>query len=131
MLQQITKPWADGDYTFLLKRKGWIELEHKHDKGPLELLDLFLAHRWRIEWLSDIVRLGLIGGGTSPENALRLVRSYVDERPMMESVALCIEILQAGLFYRSDESETPSGEPQAETETGASIPPETTAPQPS
>ncbi|MNW19659.1 hypothetical protein D3C71_2197490 [compost metagenome] len=42
-----------------------------------------------------MVRLGLIGGGTAPKEALRLVRTYVEERPAEENFELVVRIVDA------------------------------------
>lgn len=57
-------------------------------------------------WKDDvraIIRLGLIGGGMKPLDALGLVRRYVDECPLAESSVHAIAILGAALFGPADE----------------------------
>lgn len=98
---QIT--WADGDYVF---RLGWgeiAELQEKTDAGPYVVLNRLHLHQWRIEDISNVIRLGLIGGGMEPVKALKLVRSYVEARPPLESHPYAVAILSAGLIGSEDE----------------------------
>jgi hypothetical protein len=105
---QIT--WADGDYVF---RLGWgelAELQEKTDAGPYVVLNRLHTHQWRIEDISNVIRLGLIGGGVDPVKALRLIRTYVENRPPLESHPCALAILSAGLVGAEDE---PLGEDEA------------------
>lgn len=126
-MQTLTLDWADGSYSFRLRHGEWIELQQKLDMGPLEMLQAFLTRKWRVGQSREVIRLGLIGGGTKPADALALVRRYVEDRPPPESVGLAVAILEAGLFVPKDEAKQ-AGEPQAgETpQDGASIPPPST-----
>lgn len=97
-------PWADGDYTF---RLGWGEialLQEATDCGPLFLMERLAGKHWRIGDISNTIRLGLIGGGTKPEDALKLVRAYVESRPPMENVMMAYAILAAGVQGAPDEA---------------------------
>ncbi|MBX4992894.1 hypothetical protein ABID08_002067 [Rhizobium binae] len=107
---KITLTWADGDYTF---RLGWgelAELQEKTDAGPYVVLNRLHTHHWRIEDLSNVIRLGLVGGGLEPVKALKLVRTYVEARPPMENHPYAVAILSAGLIGAEDE---PLGEDEA------------------
>lgn len=106
---QITLPWADGDYTF---RLGWGELELLQEAcgaGPYVVFNRLLDDSWKMGDLSHTIRLGLIGGGKTPVEALKLVREYVEKRPPMESVIFAQGILQAGLAGASEEKVGESG----------------------
>lgn len=39
------------------------------------------------------IRLALIGGGTSPEEAAALIAAYVTPRPVLEGFALAVQII--------------------------------------
>ncbi len=71
-----------------------------------------MSGAWRVHEVRDIIRLGLIGGGTAPADALRLVRSYVEQRPILESVPLALRIVESGL-YAPPAKDGEAGEPQA------------------
>lgn len=101
--------WADGSYAF---RLGWgelIELQEKCNAGPFVVLERLTLRSWRMEDISQVIRLGLMGGGLAPDRALKLTRDYVEARPPMENVMLARGILLAGLQGAPDEK---PGEPK-------------------
>nr|WP_222857949.1 gene transfer agent family protein [Rhizobium cauense] len=102
--------WGDGTYSFRLAWGQLAELQEKCDAGPYIVLDRLRTNQWRIEDISSVVRLGLIGGGLEPAKALTLTRRYVEERPPLENVHIAIVVLTAGLVGASDE---PLGEEEA------------------
>lgn len=65
--------------------------------GPWSLLQLIGARDAWIDDLRDVIRLGLIGGGTRLELVPGLVKKYVDERPLMESGPVAFAILATAL----------------------------------
>lgn len=95
--------WADGDYTFRLGNGELILLQEATDCGPLFLLDKLGGRHWKVQEISHIIRLGLIGGGTAPDAALKLVRAYVEARPPIENVQFAYAILAAGVMGAPDE----------------------------
>lgn len=91
---EISRDWADGFYTFLLDAGGVRELQIKcGNVGPMVILQRLAASTFFLDDICEIVRIALIGGGTKPVEALRLVRRYVEQRPLLENVQLCIDIL--------------------------------------
>ena len=63
--------WADGRYTF---RLAWAELEQLQeacDAGPYVILNRLIDGSWRIADISNVIRLGLVGGGMAPLVALK------------------------------------------------------------
>jgi hypothetical protein len=94
----VNATWADGDHTFRLEWKHWIELQEKLDCGPNELLDRLVSRRWRVQDLAEIIRLGLIGGGKSPADAISMIRRYVHDRPILENVGIATQIVSASLI---------------------------------
>lgn len=105
----IEVDFGDGTYRFVLRYGELMQLQERVNAGPAWILDRLLAPNaenrgWRVEDLSNIVRLGLIGGGLEPNKALGLVRSYVEARPSMESLNLAIAILSAALVGAPDEA---------------------------
>lgn len=114
---KITTAWADGDYTF---RMGWgelVELQEKTDAGPYVVLRRLYDGTWKMQDIVNVIRLGLIGGGMVPVDALKLVRTYVEARPPLENITAATAVLAAGLMGADDEplgeGEAPS--PEAET----------------
>lgn len=109
----VTLPWADGDYTFRLAWGQLIELQEKTDCGPGFLLDKMWQNNWKVQHISEIIRLGLIGGGQTPADALKLTRNYVENRPPLENLSLAQAILAISLQGAPEEAK---GEAQAVAE---------------
>lgn len=109
--------WADGTYSFRLAWGQLSELQEKCDAGPYVVLQRLHDGAWRIEDISNIIRLGLIGGGMEPAAALKIARRYVEERPPMENLIPAQVILSAGLMGVSEE---PVGEQGAANQAGSS-----------
>lgn len=106
----ITLTWADGDFKF---RLGWGELEElqeKTDAGPYVVLQRLHNGTWRVQDISNVMRMGLVGGGMAPDQAIQKVRYYVEQRPPMESVHHALVVLSAALMGAPDEK---LGEPEA------------------
>jgi len=93
----VSFDWADGHYTFRLAIGHWRELRDKTGAGPYELYERVVRRRWFVDDLREVIRLGLIGGGTDPVAALKLVQNYVDERPLLEAVPAALVIMSAAL----------------------------------
>lgn len=106
----ITLTWGDGDFKF---RLGWAELEElqeKTDAGPYVVLQRLHNGTWKVQDISNVIRMGLIGGGMPPDQAIKKIRFYVEQRPPMESIHHAIAVLSAALLGAPDE---PLGEPEA------------------
>jgi hypothetical protein len=101
---RIEFDWADGTYSFRLAWGQLAELQEKCDAGPYLVLNRLHNGAWRIEDITNIIRLGLIGGGLQPSAALKLVRSYVEGRPPMENLIPAQVILSASLMGAPEEN---------------------------
>lgn len=101
---KITLDWADGTHDFRLGWKQLVELQEKCDAGPNLILQRLFDGAWRVQDISETIRVGLIGGGMKPADALKLVRTYVEDRPPMESVLVAQAVLGAGLMGAPDET---------------------------
>jgi hypothetical protein len=131
---EITLPWGDEDRTFRLGIKEWEKVQEKCDAGPAEILSrlapAFAAlqqgltfqqiigagylGRWRVHDVREPLYRGLIGGGLDPTQAGKVVRELVDERPLLESMAMAYQVVMASVTGAEDE---PLGEPEGEVET--------------
>lgn len=92
--------FGDGTYTFRLGLSEIEELEEKR-RQSLFVIARGLDPETRKAHLRDImevIRLGLIGGGMKPVEALGLVRRYVDRRPIDESRHIAYLVVLAGLM---------------------------------
>lgn len=99
----ITLDFADGAYKFRLAWGQLAELQEKCDAGPYVIINRLHNGTWRIEDIREIVRIGLIGGGLSSPEALKLVRRYVEERPILENLQLAQVILSISLTGAPEE----------------------------
>lgn len=111
--------WADGTYTFRLSIEGMEELEARWSREAGRDVSLFTVvsllspqrRSARLEHIREVLRVGLIGGGMSPVDALAKVRLYIDQRPLDENRDIAYAVALAGLErVHSKELETPPGE---------------------
>lgn len=108
--------WADGEHRFRLAIGQLRELQEKCDVGPGELLMRLTTHRWRVDDILQTIRLGLIGGGMAPIDALVLVTRYVENRPWGENVVIAAQILVAAVTGDPNEERDSSKKAEAATE---------------
>ncbi len=114
--------------------KQWERIDEKCSVGPPELLSRLappfyarsqglsfeqilgagLLGTWKLHDVREVIRQGLLGANMAPPEADRLVRDYVDERPLLESAPTAYEIVLAGFI--GVEVEKPVGESQAAEE---------------
>ncbi|WGR63098.1 gene transfer agent family protein (plasmid) [Paracoccus ferrooxidans] len=87
--------FGDRERPFTLSDDMVTELEAKTETGIGTLFQRLTAHAFKLADLAEVIRLGLIGGGTSPEEADRLVNSYARNRPIAEVLPLATAILAA------------------------------------
>jgi hypothetical protein len=99
----VTLDWADGSYTFRLAWGQLVELQEAVDAGPYVVLQRLTTGQWRMQDISHVIRLGLIGGGLEPAKALKLVRDYVEKRPPLENTMLARGLLMVALHGPPDE----------------------------
>ncbi len=114
----VVLEWADGSFTFALPLAQLEELQTICDAGPMLIAQRLEHGLWTSKEVYHTLRLGLIGGGMAPADALRKTRLYVLERPWLENVLPALTVLQAVLVGKPDE---PVGKSQADGE--ASDPP--------
>lgn len=107
--------WADNDYRFRTRLKEWREIQEKCNAGLAEIMERLLRGRWRVDDIREPIRIGLIGGGMTPIQALELVKRYVDERPLAESVMVSYAILSAAIVGPPEDT---VGKEQAEESDG-------------
>lgn len=100
--------FGDGDKTFAFPTRELIEeLEMKTGHGIGALFRRFRTQDFSLSDVFEVIRLGLIGGGTTPAEAARLVSVYGVGRPMAESFAVADGTITA-LFFGADEDDTAS-----------------------
>lgn len=87
--------FGDRERAFTLTDPVLAELERiaGHGVGALYLQLVNMAYP--ADLLREIIRLGLIGAGTSPEEAKRLCDTYATNRPLSETFPLAFEVMEA------------------------------------
>jgi hypothetical protein len=121
----IELAFGDGDQTFNVARIGQaLELEEKCGAGVSEILDRLRTNRWKLNDVRETIRLGLIGGGMTPVNALNLVKRYVDERPWGESLLVAQAVMIAAIIGVPGDlvGKTKAGGPRARRRRASSAP---------
>lgn len=93
--RSITRLFGDAEYRFCITSKVVTELEAQTGAGIGALFRRMIAGEFRNADIIHTLRLGLIGGGTSPHDAARLVRTYVEDRPFAETYPLAVDVLDA------------------------------------
>ena len=101
----------------------WRRVQERCDAGPGELLgrlapmfeavrlDLQFEQaaaagvlgRWRVDDVRAPILEGLIGGGMKPAAAAELVRTWVDDRPLIETVPVAYKAVLASFVGAPDE----------------------------
>lgn len=90
--------FGDGERTFKLTPELIVELERKTDTGIGALSRRVFRGDFKHSDLTEIIRLALIGGGTSPRDADALVAAYAVRRPINEVFPLAVSVLEAAWF---------------------------------
>lgn len=110
-MRGVDLTWAGGEHTFLLTINLLRALEERCDAGPAWVLQRLTSSQWRVDDVVSTIRLGLEGGGLPKDEARRLVRVHVEDRPLTESVLTAQAILMWALYgggEASDQGEAPA-----------------------
>lgn len=97
MNDQITHRafFGDGEHTFCLTDPMLAELERITGLGVGAMYFQMINMGYPATILREIIRLGLIGAGTAPEEAMRLCDAYASNRPLAETFPLAFDIMEA------------------------------------
>ena len=97
MNDQITHRafFGDGEHAFTLTDPMLAELERITKLGVGAMYFQMINMAYPATILREIIRLGLIGAGTAPEEAKRLCDTYATNRPLAEVFPLAFEIMEA------------------------------------
>jgi hypothetical protein len=110
---QVDLDFGDNTYTFRVTVTGAIELESKCDAPFATVYKRLMSGDWKITDIRETIRLGLIGGGMKPAEALVLVRRYVDERPLAENILTAQAVLGGLMFGFAEEAKEQEDDPPA------------------
>lgn len=117
--------WPDETRKYHLRWGELRELQDKTGRGPWEIFERFATRRFFVDEVREVVRLGLVGGGCAPGTAIQMVRRYVEERPIAESVPMAQAILGAAIMGVPEEDleEVQDGGGKATATNGSGSPP--------
>lgn len=87
--------FGDGEKVFALTDDMIAELERLSGLGIGALYLRAAKAEFTLNHLVQIIRLGLIGGGSSPEEAMHLINAYGRNRPVDELFPIAMDILDA------------------------------------
>ncbi|PSM16126.1 gene transfer agent family protein [Nitratireductor sp. StC3] len=90
--------FGDAERDFRLPAELVLELERVTGAGIAGLYRRFASLDFRHAELLAVIRLGLIGGGETPQTAADLVAAYVTPRPIMEVLPFALGTLEMRLF---------------------------------
>lgn len=88
--------FGDGEKTFALTMPMIAELERKAGVGIGAIYQrVALTLQFHVGDVVEIIRLGLIGGGTSPAEAQSLIDAHTPEQPLIPLAMLAVDILNS------------------------------------
>lgn len=90
-----TAYFGDSVRAFTLTDNIIEELQHKTGLGIGALFLRMSSSQFRVADIVEVIRLGLVGAGTNPQEAQRLVDAYAKDRPFDETFPLALDILDA------------------------------------
>jgi hypothetical protein len=105
--------WQGGEHDFVLRIGELRALQDRCDAGPAFVLERLQTKRWRVEDVTETIRLALMGGGMERAEAQRIVALHVEAKPLSPSVMLATVVLAAALHGPLDEVDDTAGEPKA------------------
>lgn len=134
---KIEIPFGNDTHVFKLGYGQLKELQDAVNAGPLYILESFFNKTWQLEYVRETIRCGLIGGGMSATDAIRMVKTYVEDvesYPVITNVEPAIAILSAALFGAPEEddgkkTEAAGGKTSRRSKTAKSASPQSTPPE--
>lgn len=105
--------FGDDSHEFKLTPLLIEELERSCGCGIGVLSRRVMSMSFSIRDLTEVIRLGLIGGGTTPERASQLVKTYTSDRPVLEFAPVAVEVLTALMSGNEPTPEAPIEEVQS------------------
>lgn len=117
----ITEFFGDDYQDFRLGFGQLLELQEKTGVGPFRLYKRVMEEDWMLEDISEIIRVGLVGGGMKPKEAYNLVKRYVVERPPLENLTLARALILVALYGCPEEDKKKAKMKEEESDTDAKL----------
>ena len=90
--------FGDAEYDFRLSPDLILELERKTGAGIGGLSRRFFAGDFSLTELTEVLRLGLIGGGIDPADAAMLVTAYSGRMPITALYGAALPVVETLMF---------------------------------
>lgn len=133
----VVLEFGGEERTFRLAIGQLRKIQEKCDAGPAELLarlapaftaareglnfdqivSMGLLGQWRVDDVREPILQGLLGANMAGPEAVKLVKDWVDERPLLEAVAVAYRLMLAAVCGVEDEDAV--GESQAAAATAS------------
>jgi hypothetical protein len=94
----ITLPFGDATHVFRLRIGELRELEAKRNAGMIEVYNRLASLNFRVDDITETLRLGLIGGGMASPMALGLVAKYVVPTTFLVHGVIARAVLAAAIM---------------------------------
>lgn len=101
----VTAPFGDKKYDFRLGIEQLVEHDRLCDAGPEFILRAIYEGSWRVPYIRETIRLGLIGAEMDPMTALVMVDTYAGPGHLMPLKPLATSILAAAVMGVAEEAE--------------------------
>jgi stalled ribosome alternative rescue factor ArfA len=106
----ITLPWGDGEYTFQLTIGDLRKLQEVCGEGPPVIRNRLRYDQWKIDDVTETLRLGLIRGGKTVEEARKLMARFVgtdttraEQGAIADNVITAYRVISEALFGSAQE----------------------------
>lgn len=105
--------WSNGEDQFCLAKIGLLlDLEAKCNAPIGVIFGRLGSGNFSVNDIRETIRLGLMGGGRTPAQAMDIVKIHVDGNPLASSVLTAYAIIEAVMVGVPDD---PVGKEKAET----------------
>jgi hypothetical protein len=98
--------FGDAERAFRVTPELIVELERKTGAGIGALFQRLLNREFSHADIIQTIRLALIGGGASPQEADALVTAYAVNRPLAETYPLALSVLETLWFGKATKQES-------------------------
>jgi len=96
---EITIPFGDGEQTFRLDYHLAKDWEKRNDRSLMATFDAMLKSRnATLDDTRSLIHMGLVGAGMDPKEATAVVTTWVENRPIGETLPTALAVLEAFLF---------------------------------
>ncbi|WP_343303610.1 gene transfer agent family protein [Mesorhizobium retamae] len=105
MAKGVELTWSGGEHEFKLNIDLLRALQERCDAGPQHIFNRLGTGEWMVDDITSTIRLSLEGGGLEKEEARKLVKKHVEDRPLVLSVLTARLALAHALFGDENEEE--------------------------